>query len=292
MLRSGSTGEAAINAAKMAIELFGTSVMQVATGALETYDAAKTFGKNLGVLEGSSEELANVSKWTDHWKRYIDDLVRRQQLCSRSTEQPQGQEKPSIQPTPNPVEPAPATEPVPTGETPPVKGQPAGEHPTEEPTADEPPTEEPPVSPPPPTTTISQVGLPYMPTECGCSNSKGIGLSQEGFSDLQAGMKNLGKCVDNFSEGPLTEYVKTLEEWQSVTDSLATFVKSGAAGLQAAAKETIPHIESLLQRTQSFDEAGKAFVGEFNKCSESMSSIMEVLRTAETVTIDSIKTKY
>jgi len=292
MLRSGSTGEAAVNAAKMAIELFGTSVMQVATGASETYDAAKTFGKNLGVLEGSSEELANVSKWTDHWKRYIDDLVRRQQLCSRSTEQPQGQEKPSTQPTPNPVEPAPATEPVPTGETPPVKEQPAGENPTEEPTADEPPTEEPPVSPPPPTTTISQVGLPYMPAECGCNNSKGIGLSQEGFSALQAGMKNLGKCVENFSEGPLTDYVKTIEEWQSVTDSLVTFVKSGAAGLELAAEETIPHIESLLKRTQSFDEAGKAFVGEFNKCSESMNTITEVLRTAETVTIDSITTKY
>ena len=292
MLRSGSTGEAAVNAAKMAIELFGTSVMQVATGASETYDAAKTFGKNLGVLEGSSEELANVSKWTDHWKRYIDDLVRRQQLCSRSTEQPQGQEKPSTQPTPNPVEPAPATEPVPTGETPPVKEQPAGEDPTEEPTADEPPTEEPPVSPPPPTTTISQVGLPYMPAECGCNNSKGIGLSQEGFSALQAGMKNLGKCVENFSEGPLTDYVKTIEEWQSVTDSLVSFVKSGAAGLELAAEETIPHIESLLKRTQSFDEAGKAFVGEFNKCSESMNTLTEVLRTAETVTIDSITTKY
>jgi hypothetical protein len=292
MLRSGSTGELAINAAKMAIELFGTSVMQVATGASETYDAAKTFGKNLGVLEGSSEELANVSKWTDHWKRYIDDLVRRQQLCSRSTEQPQGQEEPSTQPTPNPVEPAPATEPVPTGETPPVKGQPANEPPTKEPVTDEPPTGEPPVSPPPPTTTIGQVGLPYMPAECGCNSSKSIGLSQEGFSDLQAGMKNLGECVDNFSEGPLTDYVKTLEEWQSVADLLATSVKSGAAGLQVAAKETIPHIESLLQRTQSFDEAGKAFVGEFNKCSESMNTITEVLRTAETVTIDSIKTKY
>jgi hypothetical protein len=105
-------------------------------------------------------------------------------------------------------------------------------------------------------------------------------------------MKNLGKCVENFSEGPLTDYVKTIEEWKSVTDSLTTFVKSGAAGLQVAAKETTPHIESLLQRTQSFDEAGKAFVGEFNKCSESMNSIMEVLRTAETVTIDSVTTKY
>ena len=292
MLRSSSTGEAAINAAKMAIELFGTSVMQVATGASETYDAAKTFGKNLGVLEGSSEELANVSKWTDHWKRYIDDLVRRQQLCSRSTEQPQGQEEPTTQPTPNPVEPSPGNEPVPNAGTPPVKEQQGNEQPTEEPTADEPPAEEPPVSPPPPTSEISQVGLPYMPAECGCNNSKAIGLSQEGFSSLQAGMKNLGTCVDNFSEGPLTDYVKTIEEWQSVTDSLATFVKSGAAGLQLAAKETIPHIESLLKRTQSFDEAGKAFMGEFNKCSESMNSVMEVLRTAETVTVDSIKTDY
>jgi hypothetical protein len=292
MLRSGTTGEAAVNAAKMAIELFGNSVMQVATGASETYDAAKTFGKNLGVLEGSSEELANVSKWTEHWKRYIDDLVRRQQLCSRSTEQPQGQEEPVTQPTPNPVEPSPADEPVPAAGTPPVKEQPAGENPTEEPTADEPPTGEPPVSPPPPTSEISQVGLPYTPAECGCSTSKAIGLSQEGFSSLQAGMKNLGTCVDNFSSGPLTDYVKTIEEWQSVTDSLATFVKSGAAGLQLAAKETIPHIESLLQRTQSFDEDGKAFIGEFNKCSESMNSVMEVLRNAETVTVDSIKTKY
>lgn len=292
MLRSGSTGEAAKNAANMAIELFGKSVMQVAAGALETYDAAKTFGKNLGVLEGSSEELANVSKWTDHWKRYIDDLVRRQQLCSRSTEQPQGQEKPSTQPTPYPVEPTPATEPVPAAGTPPAKGQPANEPPTEEPATDEPPTGEPPVSPPPPTSTIGQVGLPYMPAECGCNSSKSIGLSQEGFSDLQAGMKNLGECVDNFSKGLLSDYIKTLDEWKSVTDSLATAVSSGPSELQVAAKETIPRIESLLQRTQSFDEAGTVFVDEFNKCSESVNTITEILRTAETVTIDSIKTKY
>ena len=78
--------------------------------------------------------------------------------------------------------------------------------------------------------------------ECGCNTPKGIDLSHEGFSALQAGMENLGNCVDNFSKGPLSDYIKTLDEWKFVTDSLATAVSSGPSELQAAAKEAIPRI--------------------------------------------------
>lgn len=106
-----------------------------------------------------------------------------------------------------------------------------------------------------------------------------------------AGMKNPGTCVKNFSEGPLADYIKALEEWRNVTDSLATAVSSEPSEFQTTAKETIPRIESLLQRTQWFDKAGQSYIAEFNGCSESVNSVMEVLLTAETVTIDSIKTK-
>lgn len=218
-------------------------------------------------------------------------------LCASDQEQGASQEEPAGEHAQTPDDPAPQTGKPPVKE--PTVEEPAGD----EPAGDEPAGEEKTdkeqgddgseISPPPPTSEPKQVSLPYMPSdECGCNTPKGIGLSQEGFLSLQAGMKNLGECVGNFSEGPLTDYIKTLEEWKSVTDSLATAVSSGPSELQVAAKETIPRIESLLQRTQSFDEAGKAFIGEFNDCSESMNSVMEVLRTAETFTIDSIKIKY
>jgi len=223
-------------------------------------------------------------------------------LCAGETEQGAGQQKTADGKAQTPDDHAPQAGKSPVKE--PTREEPAGEEPAgEEPAGEEPageePTEQEPVddggevTPPPPTGEPKQVSLPYMPAdECGCSTTQGIGLSQEGFLSLQAGMKNLGECVGNFSKGPLTDYIKTLEEWKSVTDSLDTAVSSGPSELQAAAKETIPRIESLLQRTQSFDEAGKIFLQQFNKCPESVSAGMDVLKSALTVTVDSIKTNY
>ncbi len=105
-------------------------------------------------------------------------------------------------------------------------------------------------------------------------------------------MKNLGECVENFNNGPLADYSKTLEEWKVVNDNLGAALKAGSAALQKVARDAIPVMEALLGRTKSFDEAGKAFLGEFEKCPESVSAGMDVLKSAMTVTVDSIKTKY
>ncbi len=292
LLRSGNAGEQEVNMLKMTVELFGDNVVQGVFGTTEAMEAAKNFGDDLMGVENAAQKTADNYNSLDQLKRVIDNLSYRMRLCASDPEQTASQEESAGEPSQTPEDPTPKTD------NPPVK-EPTVEEPNPEEPKDEEPTDQEPgddgteISPPPPTSEPTQVSLPFMPAdECGCNNSKEIGLSQEGFSSLQAGMKNLGECVNNFSEGPLNDYAKTLGEWQSVTDSLTNFIKLGAAGLEVAAKETIPHIESLLQRTQSFDEAGKAFVGEFKNCSESMNSIMEVLRTAETVTIDSIKTKY
>ena len=292
LLRSGNDVEQAANMVKMAIEMFGDNLQQGASGAAEAYEAAKNFGDDLGEMEKAAQNTADIYNSLDQLKRFIDNLSYRMRLCASDQEQGASQEEPAGEHAQTPDDPAPQTGKPPVKE--PTVEEPAGDEPAgEEKTDKEQGDDGSEISPPPPTSEPKQVSLPYMPSdECGCNTPKGIGLSQEGFLSLQAGMKNLGECVGNFSEGPLTDYIKTLEEWKSVTDSLATAVSSGPSELQIAAKETIPHIESLLQRTQSFDEAGKAFIGDFNKCSESMNSVMEVLRTAETVTVDSITTKY
>lgn len=297
LLRSGNNVEQAANMVKMSIEVFGDNVQQGVSGTFETLEAAKNFGDDLGGMEKAAQETADIYNSLDQLKRFIDNLSYRMRLCASDTDQGASQEEPAGDPSQNRNDPSPKTDkpPVkePTAEEPAAeeaRGEdPAGENPAEQKTGDDG-TE---ISPPPPTSEPKQVSLPFMPSdECGCKNPKEIGLSQEGFLSLKAGMTNLGTCVDNFTKGPLTDYLKTLEEWKSVTDSLAISVSSGPSGFQTAAKETIPRIESLLQRTQSFDTAGQAFIGEFNSCSGSMNSVMEVLRNAETVTIDSIKTNY
>ena len=58
------------------------------------------------------------------------------------------------------------------------------------------------------------------------------------------------------------------------------------------AKETKPRLDSLIERTKSYDEAGKTFLKQFEKCPESVTTGMEVLKSALTVTVDSITTKY
>ena len=292
LLRSGNSGEQEVNMLKMTVELFGDNVVQGVFGTSEALEAATNFGEDLGEMEKAAQQTADIYNSLDQLKRVIDNLSYRMRLCASDPEPAASQEEPSGEPSQTPEDPTPKTDNPPVNEPTVEEGNPE-ERTIEEPTEQNPADDGTEISPPPPTSEPQQVSLPYMPSdECGCKNPKEIGLSQEGFLSLQAGMKNLGTCVDNFSKGPLSEYIKTLDEWKSVTDSLATAVSSGPSELQAAAKETIPRIESLLQRTQSFDEAGKAFIGEFNGCSESMNSVMEVLRTAETVTVDSVKTKY
>jgi hypothetical protein len=133
--------------------------------------------------------------------------------------------------------------------------------------------------------------LPYSPEECGCDKTKDINVSSAGFSELQAGVKNLGDCVDKFNSIAVTDYSNTLTELSSLTDSLKTAADDPAI-FEVKAKEAKPRLDSLIERTKSYDETGKTFLKQFEKCPESVTTGMDVLKSALTVTVDSITTKY
>jgi hypothetical protein len=190
-------------------------------------------------------------------------------------------------PTPTPKQDA-TPKPEPTDLTPKTEELPVQESKTEEPIPDD----EVLVDPEPPTIPPRQVGLPYEPGDCGCDKSRALTANSESFSVMQTGLENLQKCTDNFNSGPLTEYIKTLKEWTIVTEKLGKAVSTGSAAFEAAAKEAVPVIESLLVRTKSFDEAGKVFLDEFKACPESMKAGVEVLNSANKITVESLKVKY
>lgn len=191
-----------------AVKALGSSATKALVGVMGVHEAAKKFGDNLGqiiyhesVLEAAMENFVKAYK-------DLDKIIRRQQFCKDEKTEPQKKDVPKTELTPPPTEPTTKTE------TPPVQ-EPSTtieKPPVQEPTSEKPKTEEPPISPPPPTSEPRKVGLPYEPTSaCGCNSSQGIGVSTQGFSALQTGMGNLGKCVDNFSNGPLTDYMKILK---------------------------------------------------------------------------------
>ena len=260
------------------LKAVGSHAVKALAGAMGVHEAAKKFGENLGTLMGTEDELKSAMEEAENWNKQVQEIVRRQRLCRRSSEQPSGTDQPKTDPTPPP------TKPTTKNETPPVQ-QPTTtpeSPPSQEPAAGDTPAEEPPISPPPPTSEPRQVGLPYSPaSECGCNSSQGIGVSGAGFSAMQTGMKNLGKCVDSFSKGPLTDYILTLKAWTTVTDSLAEAVKTGPDGFQLTAKKAVTRIDELIGRTKSYDEAGKSFTKEFQACSGSMKAGVEIIGSAK-----------
>jgi hypothetical protein len=103
---------------------------------------------------------------------------------------------------------------------------------------------------------------------------------------------NPGKCVEDFSSGPLTDYVNTLQGWKEVSDSLDLAIKAGPEALKRVAGVTAPRIKILLGDTKSFDEAGRVFYENFKPCPESASSGVTLMKSAFVVQIDSVQTKY
>lgn len=293
-MASATKGEFAERTAMATLKAMTTGATKAFVGVMGVHEAAKKFANNLGQIILHESALKDAMKSFEKAYKDLDQIIRNQEKCKGEKTEPQKQDVPKTEPTPQPTEPTtkaetpPVKEPTSSTQTPPVK-EPA----TKEPATKEPTTEEPPVSPQPPTSPPKQVGLPYSPaSECGCNSSQGIGVSGEGFSALQAGMENLGKCVDNFIKGPLTDYTQTLKAWTAVTDSLVEAVKTGPAGFQLAAKKAVPRINELIGSTKSYDEAGKLFSKEFDACPNSMKTGVEVLSSAKTITIDSVKTKY
>jgi hypothetical protein len=287
MLDSGSHEEFFINGVKAAAGNIWGETVGTLIGIGEVALAADRFYENVSEIELHENNLKNAWESYEKAMKAVEDVVRRQQICKGEKTQPQEQEEPKADKTPEPTKPTPPTEPKPKTDTPPVK-----EQPTEEPVTPEPGDEEPPVPPTPPTGETRQVGLPYSPEECGCEESKSISLSSAGFSALQAGIKNLGDCVEKFNSIAVTDYTSTLKELSALADTLKSAADGGPAIFGVKAKETKPQLDSLIERTKSYDEAGKTFLKQFEKCPESVSAGMDVLKSAMTVTVDSLKTKY
>ncbi|RPJ54403.1 MAG: hypothetical protein EHM23_29100, partial [Acidobacteria bacterium] len=230
-----------------------SKVKATIAGAIETLQAAWKFGTDLGALEGVAIQLEEIQRWMDHWHRRMQNLNYRKKLCREKGEPPP--------PVPDPVPPKPKPERPKPDPVPPVTTQP----PTEvdvpkEP--DEPPTEPP--SPPPPTTPLSQPGLPYNPGECGCKKlaqipsperstrggqtqktAKPPVLAATGATtpQISQGLKNLGRCVEEFSKGPLTQYQQTLNEWDAVFSALQTAATANETERAATVKGTITKID-------------------------------------------------
>jgi len=287
MIASSSHEEFFINGVKAAAgKIWGAAVGTLVN--LESIaEAADRFYKNIS--EKELHDKAMKSAWESYEKalKAVEEIVRRQQICKGEKTPPQEPKEPKPDQTTKPTKPTPPKEPEPKTDTPPVK-----EQPTEEPTTPEPGDEEPPVPPTTPQGETRQVGLPYSPEECGCEESKSISLSTAGFSALQVGLKNLGDCVERFNTIAVTDYSNTLKELAALADTLKAAADGDPAIFGVKAKEAKPKLDSLIERTKLYEEAGTAFLKQFEKCPESVSAGMDVLKSAMTVTVDSIKTKY
>ena len=80
---------------------------------------------------------------------------------------------------------------------------------------------------------------------------------------IRQGLKNLGACVEEFKDGPLADYQKTLNEWEAILNEL----RAGASAPQpTAGNAAVARLESLIGRTKDFDRAGHEFYSKFEPC--------------------------
>jgi len=297
-VKGGDAATQAYNVSKVLVKLSGDKMLKSAVSANETLNAATKFGNDLGTLLATSIRLKGATQVYEQANRMVERISGLQSICRKGTKPqpkqektPGDNEKPIADATPKPNATA-KPDPIPKSD------QTEPTNPIEEPTAEDPQTKDPPaedevlVDPERPQTPPRQVGLPYEPGGCGCEQSRKLTANSESLSTMQSGFENLQKCVDNFSNGPLTDYIKTLKEWISVTEELGKAVNSEPAVFEAAAKVASPKIDSLLVSTKSFDEAGKLFLEEFKACPKSMNSGVEVLNSVNEITVESLKINY
>jgi len=287
MIASGSRGEFFENTAKTAFKEINGKIAGALVGVGEVYHAAKRFGENAGEVLKHEAVLKSARENWDKADKDFQRIEKLQQICKGDKTEPQKTEEPKADPTPEPTDPKPPVDPKPKTDTPPAKDPPTGD-----PEPPEPGDEEPPISPPPPTSEPRQVGLPYSPGECGCDKAQGVTPDTEGLSTLQAGIKNIGECVENFNSVSVNDYLNTLNELSAVTDKLNAAADGDPAIFEVKAKEVKPQLDSLIERTKAYDVAGQTFMKQFEKCPESVTTGMDVLNSAITVTVDSVKTKY
>ena len=272
-------------------DLWGKS-LSAATGIVEVQQAAQKFGENIREILKHEAELEDMEKGYEAASENLKRIEKRQQFCKNGTGQPQAKEQPKSDQTPKSSDPTPPKDSTPT---PKPKPKPTtGEQPNPtEPTPAEPKSGDEVIGDPePPTVPPRQVGLPYEPSDCGCGQSKDLTIKSADFSKLGIGMKNLGDCVEKFRSTTLTDYQLSLQEISELTDSLSTTLKSDAAEFLVKAKASKPRLDELVSRVRSYDKAGNEFLKKMDKCPDSVTTGMEIFKSVETITVDSIKTNY
>lgn len=293
LIGSANASELGKNALKNAVSQLGGEVAGTMVGLLDVGEAAERFSKDLGDYEYGEEMIKKALETQEKNYKSLEEVIRRQQICRRGKSEPQKTEPPKAGQPPKPDDPVPTpkdTEPTPKPK--PGTEQPTAKVPGDNPVTEEPGEQEPPDIPPPTPEPPRQVGLPYEPGDCGCEKQKDIGLSTAGISVLQAGIKNLSDCVDRFTKNSLVDYTNALNEMSGLTKSIESFANGQPSVFFSKAQELKPQLDSLILRIKAYDEAGKTFLNEFEKCPDSLKAGMDVLESALTVTLDSIKTKY
>jgi hypothetical protein len=279
MIASGSQREFNGNAIKAAVGELGGSAASAVIGIIGVQKAAQKFSDDWVQMREYEVALKNALETFEKADKELQKILRRQQLCKEGKAEPQKKEEPKANPKPKQTKPTPKpTKPKPSTEEVPVQVPPGDEDIM--------------IDPEPPAVPSRQVGLPYEPGGCGCDKSVGLTVSSESFSLMRTGMEHLNECVDNFSKGSLTEYLNTLNEWITLSGGMEKAVNTGGADLDSTIKVLTPLVESLIGRTKLFDEAGKAFLEELKACPESMKTGMEVLNSANEITIESLNLKY
>jgi len=293
LIGSATGAELGGNAFKNAVGQLGGELVNTLVGVVEVGEAGLEFGEKLGQLIRHESNMKDAMKSFDQADRNFKEVERLQRICKGKTEEPVKQEPPKTdnppkpdEPTPTPKEPTPSTKPKPKEDNPPAQ-DPTGE----EPTPDEPGPTEPPDNPPP-TTPPRQVALPYQPSDCGCRKQKSIGITANDVAKIEAGTKNLADCADRFTKTSVADYSDALTQMSVLTKSLQSGTNDKPELFLKQAREAKPQLDSLILRIKAYDAAGKTFLSEFEKCPESVQSGMDVLKTALTVMIDSITTKY
>jgi len=293
LIGSGTGAELGGNAFKNAVGQLGGELVNTLVGVVEVGEAGLEFGEKLGQLIRHESTMKGAMENMEQADRNFKEVERLQRICKGSTEEPKRQEPPKTDNPPKPDEPTPTTkDPTPTTKPKPKEDNPPARDPTgDEPTPDEPGQPEPPDNPPP-TTPPRQVALPYQPSDCGCRKQKSIGITANDIGKIEAGTKNLGDCVDRFTKTAVADYSDALTQMSEITKTLQTGARDNPDLILKQAKEAKPQLDSLILRIKAYDEAGKTFLSEFEKCPDSVKAGMDVLESALTVTIDSIKTNY
>lgn len=293
LIGSATGAELGGNAFKNAVGQLGGELVNTLVGVVEVGEAGLEFGDKLGKLIGHENTMREAMKNFDQADKNFKEVERMQRICKGNTEEPKKQEPPKTDNPPKPDEPTPTTkDPTPTTKPKPNEDNPPARDPTgEEPAPDEPGQAEPPDNPPP-TTPPRQVALPYQPSDCGCRKQKSIGTTANDIAKIETGTKNLGECADRFTKTSVAEYSDALTQMSDLTKYLQSGANDQPDLFLKKAKEAKPQLDSLILRIKAYDEAGKTFLNEFEKCPESLKAGIDVLESALTVTIDSITTKY